>query len=88
MENDFYQQDCLDDELNDENDENDFNANPSNPSNSSNSSNSSNPMDGFDSSMSKPAQQASTSGFVSARNQYIIDKQKKFGKSYNPENDR
>ena len=31
---------------------------------------------------------ASSSGFVSARNQYITDQQKKFGKSYNPNNDR
>lgn len=73
MEKDFYQQDRLDDEMNYENYENE---------------NSANSMDGFDSSMSKPTPQASTSGFVSARNQYIIDKQKKFGKSYNPENDR
>ena len=29
-----------------------------------------------------------SSGFVSARNQYITDQQKKFGKSYNPNNDR
>lgn len=27
-------------------------------------------------------------GFVSARNQYIVDQQKKFGKSYNPSNDK
>ena len=26
----------------------------------------------------------SSGGFVSARNQYIVDQQKKFGKSYNP----
>lgn len=29
-----------------------------------------------------------SSGFVSARNQYIVDQQKKFGKSYNPNNDK
>ena len=27
-------------------------------------------------------------GFVSARNQYIVDQQKKFGKSYNPNSDQ
>lgn len=30
----------------------------------------------------------SLGGFVSAKSQYIIDQQKKFGKSYNPSNDK
>lgn len=30
----------------------------------------------------------SSGGFVSARNQYIVDQQKKFGKSYNPNADQ
>ena len=30
----------------------------------------------------------SSGGFVSARNQYIVDQQKKFGKAYNPKTDQ
>ena len=41
---------------------------------------------GGDNTESSPS--TSSSGFVSARNQYITDQQKKFGKSYNPNNDR
>ena len=29
-----------------------------------------------------------SSGFVTAKNQYIVDQQKKYGKSYNPSNDK
>ena len=29
-----------------------------------------------------------SSGFVTAKNQYIVDQQKKYGKSYNPNNDK
>ena len=29
-----------------------------------------------------------SSGFVTTKNQYIVDQQKKYGKSYNPNNDK
>ena len=36
----------------------------------------------------EPPASTVANGFVSARNQYITDQQKKFGKSYNPSNDK